>query len=162
MGDFRRWYDAAIDALWVGDRGGVFLDDVQSLGMGRGGGAAADSQLAVDVLEVGLDGVDGDAEFLRDLLAGLALDDQPHGHRLHPPGRKPAPPHFVAQERAERVADETVEYAPRLLRINPLHVNLARAGKGVLNGVARDLVELDAMHWPRPSHRPTGATSRWA
>lgn len=76
MGDFRRWYDAAIDALWVGDRGGVFLDDVQSLGMGRGGGAAADSQLAVDVLEVGFDGIDGDAQRLCDFLVGLTVSEQ--------------------------------------------------------------------------------------
>jgi hypothetical protein len=69
-------YDAAIDALWVEDRGGVFLDDVQSLGMGRGGGAAADSQLAVDVLEVGFDGIDGNAQRLCDFLVGLTVSEQ--------------------------------------------------------------------------------------
>ena len=83
----------------------------------------------------------------------LSLDDQPHSHRLYPTGGKPAPAHFVAQERAERVTNEAIEDAPRLLRLYPLHVNLAWVGKGVSYGIACDLVELDAMHWPPPNGR---------
>jgi hypothetical protein len=46
----------------------------------------------------------------------LALADDPHGDRLHAPGRQPAP-HLVPEERRQLVAHEPVEHAARLLRV---------------------------------------------
>jgi hypothetical protein len=43
---------------------------------GNGLAPIVNAEFAVDILEVGLDGVDGDAQLMRNLLIGLALDEQ--------------------------------------------------------------------------------------
>ena len=55
----------------------------------------------------------------------LALADDAHRDRLHAPGREPAAD-LLPEERAELVADEPVEDAARLLRVEAVLVELAR------------------------------------
>src|SRR6185436_2804871 len=73
----------------------------------------------------------------------LAVDDHLHRHRLHAP-RGEAAADFVPQQRRELVADEAVEHAPGLLRVDLVHIDLARILDGFPDGVLRDLVEEDA------------------
>ena len=70
----------------------------------------------------------------------LALDDEAHGDRLDTPGRQ-ARSDLAPQQRAERVADEPIEDAPRLLRVDEVVVDLARVGESVADGVGGDLGE---------------------
>jgi len=51
-------------------------DEAEFLCLGRGFAPIVHAELAVDVFEVGLDGVDGDVQRLRYLLVGLAIGEQ--------------------------------------------------------------------------------------
>ena len=75
----------------------------------------------------------------------LALHDEPHRDRLHAPGGEPAP-HLLPEDGADLVADEPVEDAARLLRVELLPVEVDRVLDGLLDRVLRDLVEEDAPH----------------
>ena len=70
----------------------------------------------------------------------LALDDEPHGDRLHAPGGE-ALHDLLPEHRRDLVAVEPVEDAPRLLRVDEPLVDLARLPERALDRVARDLVE---------------------
>jgi hypothetical protein len=78
----------------------------------------------------------------------FALDDETYSHALHPPRAQTPAAQLFAQQRAELVAYQPVEDAPRLLRIHAVHVHRARIRKGVVHRVARDFVELDALYGP--------------
>ena len=54
----------------------------------------------------------------------LALDDQPQRHRLHAAADR-RPLHPLPQQRADLVAHQPVEDAPRLLGIDQAHVDVA-------------------------------------
>ena len=58
----------------------------------------------------------------------LALDDEPDRDRLHATGRQ-ATLDLLAEERAQRVADEAVDDAARLLGVDEVHVDLARVAR---------------------------------
>ena len=75
-----------------------------------------------------------------DFLLALAEDRQ--GDRLHPSGREPAAD-LLPEERAQRVAHQAVKHAPRLLRVDPVHIDRSRFLDGVSNGVRRDLMKAD-------------------
>ena len=70
----------------------------------------------------------------------LALDDEAGGHGLDS-ARRQARCHLAPQERGDFIADETVEDAPRLLRVDQLHVDLARIVQGAGYGFGSDLME---------------------
>ena len=70
----------------------------------------------------------------------LALDDEADGDRLDPAGRQAALD-LLAEERAQRVADEAVDDAARLLGVDEVHVDLARIGEGLADRRLGDLVE---------------------
>src|SRR2546422_5632824 len=72
----------------------------------------------------------------------LALADQLDGHRLHPPHAE-ATADLLPQQLAALVADDAIEHAPGLLRVDQVHVDLAGGLKGALDGRLRDLVEED-------------------
>ena len=55
----------------------------------------------------------------------LALDDEAHGDRLHAAGREAAP-HLLPEQRRQPVADQPVEHAARLLRVEEVLVEVAR------------------------------------
>ena len=55
----------------------------------------------------------------------LALDDQPDRDALHPAGRQ-ALGDLPPQERADFIADDAVENSPRLLGVDPVHVDGVR------------------------------------
>ena len=71
---------------------------------------------------------------------GLAEDEEPDGHALHA-ARREARGDLPPQERRDGVADEPIEDAPRLLGLDEVGVDVARALEGVEDGLARDLVE---------------------
>ena len=75
----------------------------------------------------------------------LALADHAQRRALHAPGGQPLP-HFLPQQRREVEADEVVEGAARLLRVDQLQRQTARLADRLADGVARDLVEHHAMH----------------
>ena len=75
----------------------------------------------------------------------LALDDEPQRDGLHAT-RRDALLDRLPEDGAGLVADEPVEHAPRLLRLDLLVVDVARLLDGVLDGVLRDLVEEHATH----------------
>ena len=74
----------------------------------------------------------------------LALGDQAHRHRLHPP-RREAAPDLVPEQGRELVADEPVQDAARLLRVDLVGVDLSRVLERLLHRPLRDLVEQDAV-----------------
>ena len=77
------------------------------------------------------------------LYLALALNDEPHRHRLHASGRE-CGLHLAPQHGRELEADEAVEHAARLLRIDKIHVEMSRMLYGVKDGGLRDFVEDDA------------------
>ena len=79
---------------------------------------------------------------LRDLL--LAIADQLQRHRLHA-SRAESAANLVPQDRADLVADEPIEHAARLLRVDHLHVDRARMLHRFLHRLLRDLVEHQAV-----------------
>src|SRR5581483_569367 len=72
----------------------------------------------------------------------LALDHQAHGDRLDAAGREPLLD-LAPEQRAELVADQTVDHTPRLLRLDEIEIDLAWVPQCLLHGAARDLVEDD-------------------
>jgi hypothetical protein len=52
---------------------------------------------------------------------------------------------LAPQQRADLVADQPIQHAPRLLRVHAVKVNRARALQGALHGGGGDFVELDAL-----------------
>ena len=100
----------------------------------NGGGVCPSTCASTDQYSSGLKG--------GDLL--LALDDQPHGDRLHAPRRQPAP-HLGPEHRADLVADQAVQHAARLLRLELLHVELHRLADRLVDRLLGDLVEEDAL-----------------
>ena len=74
----------------------------------------------------------------------LAVNNQAHGDTLHAPGGQ-AIAHFLPQQFGHVVAHQPVEDAPRLLRVDEVHVNVARVAECVLNGGLGDFVEDDAL-----------------
>ena len=76
----------------------------------------------------------------RDL--ALALDDEADRDRLDAAGRQAART-LRDEERAQRVADEAVDDPARLLRVDEVHVDLARVGEGLADRRLGDLVEGD-------------------
>ena len=109
-------------------------------------------RLAVDAHELGgerLAGCGREDRLDRPVLArreaadlALALDDQADGDRLDAPGRQAALD-LLAEERAQRVADQAVDDAARLLGVDEVHVDLARVGERLLDRRLGDLVEGD-------------------
>ena len=105
--------------------------------------------LAVDVMELGgellavlleqrLDGPVLDR--LERANLALALDDEPQRDGLHAAGGESLL-HGLPQHRARLVADEAIEHATRLLRLDLLAVDLAGVQDRALHGVLRDLVK---------------------
>ena len=135
---------------------------VSSADQGAGGGLVADGHRVraglaaavdgspVDAHEVGLEGraVAGRERGPQGpVLAGaegldlaLALDDQPHGHRLDA-ARREAAADLARDERAEGVADHAIDDAARLLGVDEVDVDRARMGEGLADGALGDLVE---------------------
>jgi len=74
----------------------------------------------------------------------LALADDAHGDRLHAARREPAA-HLVPEQRRELVADQPVEDAARLLRVEAVAVELAGLLERFEDRLLRDLVEQHAM-----------------
>src|SRR5207244_13656920 len=74
----------------------------------------------------------------------LALTDDAHGDRLHAARREPAA-HLVPEQRRELVADQPVEDAARLLRVEAVSVELAGLLERFEDRLLRDLVEQHAM-----------------
>ena len=75
---------------------------------------------------------------------GLAIHYQTHRHRLHPARRQTAP-YLGPQHRADLVAHQPVEHAPRLLRFELVHVEFERMQDGLVHGLLGDLVEEHAV-----------------
>src|SRR5581483_3038652 len=73
----------------------------------------------------------------------LAVDDHLHRHRLHATGAETAAD-LVPHQRGELVADEPVEDAPGLLRVDLVHVDLGGMLDVPAHRVAGDLMEEDA------------------
>ncbi len=73
----------------------------------------------------------------------LAVDDHSHRHRLDAAGGQAAPD-LASEEGADRVADEAIEHAARLLGIDAVHIDAARVVEGIQDRAARDFVKLDA------------------
>ena len=73
----------------------------------------------------------------------LALDNQPHGDRLHTPGRECGPDLFPQHGR-EFEADQTVEDAARLLGVHEVHVHRTGVLDGLEDRTLGDFVEDDA------------------
>src|SRR5256712_2633355 len=107
---------------------------------------------AVDAVELGLEGrrvLPGQRRRYGPVLLraegfalALALADQLDGHRLYPPHAE-ATADLLPQQLAALVADDAIEHAPGLLRVDQVHVDLAGGLKGALDGRLRDLVEED-------------------
>ena len=74
----------------------------------------------------------------------LALDDQPHGDRLHPAGRQSGTD-LLPQQRRDAVAHQPVEDAAGLLGVVELQVDRARLPERIEDRVARDLGERDSL-----------------
>ena len=75
----------------------------------------------------------------------LALHDEAVGDTLHSPRGEPWR-HLAPQHRRDLVAVETVEYAPRFLRIHQPPVEVAWVVDGLADGSGGDLVEHHAAH----------------
>ena len=84
------------------------------------------------------------------LYLAFAFDDEPHGDRLHASRTQRVFFHFLGQQRADGVADDSVQHAARLLCVYASHVERARMRERVLNRVLCNFVKLDAMNrFPR-------------
>ena len=70
----------------------------------------------------------------------LALHHQAHGDRLDAAGGEAAAD-LAREQRAERVADQAVHDAPRLLGVHEVHVDVARVREGLADGALGDLAE---------------------
>ena len=70
----------------------------------------------------------------------FAIDNDPDGHRLHAPGRKPGP-NLAPEQRTEGVAVEPIDDPPRLLGVDEMPVDGARMRKGLADRGLGDLAE---------------------
>ena len=70
----------------------------------------------------------------------LTVPDQPHGHALHAACGQAAADLFP-QERAQFVADQTIQLAPGLLGVEQVDIDGARVGHALLDALLRDLVK---------------------
>ncbi len=77
------------------------------------------------------------------LYLALALDDELHHDALHASGRERRL-HLTPQHRRELEAHDAVEHAAGLLRVDEVHVEMARMLYGLKDGGLRNLVEDDA------------------
>ena len=102
-------------------------------------------------LERGVDRPVLDRDERLDLL--LAVADDPQRHRLDAPGRK-APPDLLPEEVGDLVADEPVDDAPRLLRVDEAAVDLSGVFHRREHGLLGDLVEPDAAEHGLPGAGP--------
>ena len=84
---------------------------------------------------------------------GLALADQAQSHRLHP-ARRTAAGQLAPQHRRQAVADQVVERAPRLPRLDQVHVDRAGVVQRRPDRLLRHLVERDAMDRPVAERAP--------
>ena len=75
----------------------------------------------------------------------LAFDDHAQSDRLHAARRQPAA-HLVPQQRRDLIADDAVEQAPRLLRIDEVFINVCRMPERFLYRRLGNLVEEHAAH----------------
>ncbi len=84
--------------------------------------------------------------FFRDegLDFAFTVADELHRHRLHAPRGQPAP-HFPPEQRAQLIADQAVEHAPRLLRVDARASRWRADAQGVGDGALGDLVELNPL-----------------
>ncbi len=73
----------------------------------------------------------------------LAVDHHARGHALDAAGGEAAA-YLLPQQRAELVADDAVEYAPSLLRVHEVYVDVARSLYALGNDLLRYLVEGNA------------------
>ena len=78
--------------------------------------------------------------------SAFALDDQAHRDALHPSGRSRAPADLAPEHRRHLVADEPVEHPASFLRLDELHVEVARFRERGLDRAAGDLVEDHPLH----------------
>ena len=70
----------------------------------------------------------------------LAIADEFEGDRLDA-ARAQSPAHLVPEDRADLVAHQAIEHAARLLRVDHLHVDVARVLERLVNRLLGDLVE---------------------
>ena len=75
----------------------------------------------------------------------LAVDHQADRHALHA-SRREAAPDLAADQRAQLVADQPIDHAARLLRIDEVQVDRSRMSEGSLDGRLRDLAERHPTH----------------
>ena len=76
----------------------------------------------------------------------LPFDDQAHSDCLHAAGREAAA-HLVPQQRRDLVADQAVEDAAGLLRVDQVLIDVAGMVECFLHGLLGDLVEGDAANF---------------
>ena len=74
----------------------------------------------------------------------LAVDDQPHGNRLHAAGREAAAD-LRPQQRRDLIADQPVENPAGLLGVHHRHIDRMRVLERLEDGVFGDLVQLDPL-----------------
>ena len=105
----------------------VGLEDLEAAGVA----AARARQVGEDLpVFLGLEGAD----------LPLALDHEPHRHRLHP-ARRQAAGDLRPEQRGDLEADHAVEEAPRLLGVHPVLVDRLGVRERLADGVAGNLVE---------------------
>ena len=125
------------------------------LGLGPQAEVLVVELLAADLGETGGEGrrFPGlEARFDRPVLLGregadrpLALADDAHRDRLHATRRQPTAD-LAPEKRRELVADEAIEDAAGLLRVEAVLVELARILQRLEHGLLGDLVEEDTVH----------------
>ena len=131
----------------------------------RGRPVADLDRLAVDPDELGLErlaGLRGQERAEGPVLPrdegvdlALALDHQADGHGLDATGRQAAPD-LAREQRAERVADESVDDPARLLGVDEVRVDRPRVGEGLADRALGDLGEGHAARLARRHVRGLG------
>ena len=83
--------------------------------------------------------------FLRDesLDLPLPVHDQTGGYALHTAGRQSLLD-LSPKQRADLVAHQTIQCAPRLLRVHPIHINGPGMADRILHGLFGNFMEFDA------------------
>src|SRR2546428_7499211 len=85
--------------------------------------------------------INGPVFFLFERLdLALAFDNKPESDGLYATSRQTAA-HLVPQQWRNLIADETIEHAPRLLRVHKIFVNISRVLKSLLHGALGNLVK---------------------
>ena len=72
----------------------------------------------------------------------LSLNNEPYSHGLHSSGGQAAC-HLFPQKRREHITNDAIKKSSGLLGIDPIHVQLSRRGKSLLNGRFGDFAEND-------------------